>query len=251
MPSASATISELGWLPIQDLLNIKRINYYKYLVSLSDNRLPKFILNELNNMYIKSASCDFNYVKHIRDIFIEYGADHMYYDHDKICLSTFKKLVSNHYINTFHDNVNKCKSLLHFNKCKESTSMSEYLKSTCGFRAIQLKFKIRTGISGMGEDLMRQKRGTGTCHCGDYESLKHLVFYCNTYNIPRNKLYTNIQSSYGNDVFNDFINNPSHYLYDLLGSHNNDLMCIFLILLQKAQNTLQCDSLCGCFSAKT
>ncbi len=131
------------------------------------------ILNELNNVYNKGTPCNFNYIKHIKDIFVEYGADYMLYDHDKFCLSTFKKLVSNRYINDFSDNVNKCKSILHNTKCKESTSMPECLKSVNCFRSIQRKFKLRTGISGIGEDLMRQKRGTGSFHCGGYESLKH------------------------------------------------------------------------------
>ena len=229
MPSATATIGELGWLPINDMLNIKRISYYKHLLSMNNERLPKRIYNALCELNSKDKPCAFNYVRYTKDILNQYGADHMFQDDEMLNISTFKKLVTDQYMHVLKNVTMDKSSLIYYGKSEDDTSMAKYLKTqNCSYKAIQLKFKLRTGVAGIGEDLHRQHRGTGTCHCGGYESVKHLIFYCGTYSNARVQLYMNIRQSYGDDLFNNFMANPSSYLYRLLGNTNDDFNVHFL-----------------------
>ena len=57
--------------------------------------------------------------------------------------------------NTIH--VYEKASLLHYRVVKENTLQSQYLKcQNVGFKGLQLKFKLRAGVSGIGEYLYRQ-----------------------------------------------------------------------------------------------
>lgn len=112
--------------------------------------------------------------------------------------------------------------------------MSAYLKcNTSTFKGIQLKFKLRTGVAGIGEDLMRQKRGDGTCPmCGQFESLKHLMFNCKSYANERQILYNGIKESYKEDIFNALIQDPSSFMYHLLGDHDDNFNKHFLSFIK-------------------
>ena len=108
--------------------------------------------------------------------------------------------------------------------------ISPYLQTgTSNFKNVQLKFKLRCGISGLGEDLDRQNRGDGLCpHCNDFESLKHFILYCPLYAMVRQKLYHGIYNVYGSDMFNLFLQNDDFAILMLLGDHDNYFNELFL-----------------------
>ena len=237
MPSIVATCGELGWLPILESLNISRISYYSRLLSMSEDRLTKQIFNEL---MITPAIPSFNYVDNIKDMLIDKGVDYMYNNQDTLCIHTYKKLVWSKYNYDFTTTVRNMSSLKYFAVLKEGTAMSSYLHSqSIPFKGIQLKFKLRTGIAGLGEDLMRQHRGEGLCQkCGAFESLKHFIFQCTAYNSPRKIMMDTILVT-DRDIFNLFISDYNFAIQCVLGDHGglfNDCFIRFLISAWKLRN---------------
>ena len=106
---------------------------------------------------------------------------------------------------------------------------------TSKFKNVQLKFKLRCGIGGLGEDLYRQNRGDGMCsHCNVFESLKHFILYCPLYATERQKLYHGINNVYGSDMFNLFLQNDDFAILMLLGDHDDNFNELFLDYLGPA-----------------
>lgn len=233
-PSASALLAELGWMPLSYALNIKRVSYYKYLLEMSDNRLPKMIYRQLLELDRKNVPLAFNYVSCMRKIFTSTGLDYMFDSAENVCTKSFNKLYTLSYANQFKTDIENMPSLCHFRIVKKDTFISEYLKGKSSFKSIQLKLKARLGVLGIGDDLKRQHRGDGKCNCGNYESLKHLVFYCTNYSLQRKKLFENISKKCDNYVFNDFINDPSSFMYLMLGDEDDHFNVAFSKFLHEA-----------------
>ena len=126
-------------------------------------------------------------------------------------------------------------SLQHYKMVKENTFMSTYLNANTKFKNIQLKFKFRNGVSDLGVDLNRQKRGSAMCkNCGSFESLKHFIFYCSAYNKERAKMFKNIQYSCDDNIFNMFIQNHDFALCMLLGDHDDALNSHFMEYVEQS-----------------
>jgi hypothetical protein len=236
MPSKTATLAELGWLPISDYLDIKRISYYDHLIHMNSNRVTKAVYNELVKLHCDNQSTPFNYVESIQNILNKKGLDFMLNDINSVSVKAFKKFTSTCHNDQFQRDVNECSSLIHYRLVKENTSMSGYLDcDNKNFKAIQLKFKLRTGVSGIGEDLFRQKRGMGDCKfCGKFESIKHLIFNCPVYEAERQEMMNNIHKVYGDYTFKVFQNDLNFALYAVLGDHDDDFNRHFLDFLSKA-----------------
>jgi hypothetical protein len=177
----------------------------------------------------------FNYINLISNILSDKGLDHMLKDVSELSLPTFKRFTSMCYEEKFIRDIANRSSLVHFRTVKENTLTSSYLHSQAPFTAIQLKFKLRTGVSGIGEDLYRQERGLGRCKaCGDFESLKHFILYCKQYAVPRQKMFSAIKISYGDEIFSRFLQNHDFAIICLLGDHDDDFNRHFLSYLQTA-----------------
>ena len=224
MPASTSTIAELGWLPISDYLNISRIAYFCHLHKMEPNRLPRIIFNELDKLYRNNTDTAFNYIGNIRDILVKEGLDHMFDNPESCNTKTFKSFVTANYQCRFNNDIMQASSLKYFCMVKENTFMSSYLQSRGCFKGVQLKFKLRNGVSGLGEDLLRQKRGTGMCgHCGCFESLKHFLFFCPAYNSVRIELYKNLRFTCDTNIYNMFIQNFDFAICMLLGDHDDVL----------------------------
>ncbi len=103
------------------------------------------------------------------------------------------------------------------------------------FKSIQLKFKLRNGVSGLGEDLYCQKRGSGLCKkCGYFETLKHFIFHCKAYTAERQALYNSIKHACDDNVFNLFLQNLDFALCLLLGDHDDCFNEHFLKFIAEA-----------------
>ena len=114
-------------------------------------------------------------------------------------------------------------SLRYFRLVKEGTGSSSYLFSRSSFKNIQLKFKFRCGVIGLGENLHRKIRESGLCKmCGCYETLKHFLFYCPAYTDIRLILYDQLRFSC-TDIFNLFLNDLDFATCILLGGHDDIL----------------------------
>jgi hypothetical protein len=235
MPSTTATLGDLGWKPISEHLNIARISYYAHILDMPNERLPKTVYNELLVTHNETDNIGFNYIDHIKRTLAEKGLDHMFNNSKLLSVSSFKRLTSMIYEQEFVTEINERSSLLHYRSVKENTLVSHYLYSCASYKAVQLKFKLRTGISGIGEDLHRQKRGPGYCKaCGRFETVKHFILQCEHYATIRVSMLNGIKATYGDDVFSLFIQDQDFALQCLLGDHDNDFNSHFLSYLQKA-----------------
>ena len=83
----------------------------------------------------------------------------------------------------------------------------EYLASDKGtLRAVQLKFKLRTGVLCIGADLHRQHRDPGLCKlCNVFGTAKHIIFQCPAFNKERQIMLTYIKANVHSDIFYLFI----------------------------------------------
>ena len=106
----------------------------------------------------------------------------MFKNPDQCNVKRFKSLTTTCHQQQFEKDISSQSSLMYYRIVKENTFLSKYLMSRSIFKTLQLKFKLRCGVSGLGEDLYRQKRGLGLCkHCGAFEIIKHMfgfLYYC-------------------------------------------------------------------------
>jgi hypothetical protein len=240
MPSASAILSELGWLPILDIMDMKIINYFNYVCTLPESRLVKCVLRELIITEDENVDTKFSYVKHVKQLLNEKGLDHLFEviieGNDSSLHNTYKQFTLQSYRNTFHDQLLNSSSLKHFQAVKENTFTPGYIESKVhNFKWIQLKFRLRTGISSLGEDIKRQNRGQGLCKfCGNFESLKHFMLQCNAYILPRSNMFHNLKMVYDPETFSAFISDQTFAMYCLLGDHDDNFNRCFIEYLSSA-----------------
>ena len=233
-PSNAALLGELGWLPIIDQLNINRVSYYKHILQMDRNRLCRVVYKELLQIHTSGKATPFNYIGSMKDILMDKGLDHMFNNVENLSLPTFKQFTHCQYNNKFEQDISHRSSLLHYRMVKSNSYASSYTLSQHSFKWIQLKLKMRCGVSGLGEDLYRQHRDPGLCkYCGSFESLKHFVFICGAYAEERQSMYNAIHKAY-EPIFNVFLSNQDFALYALLGDHDNDFNKLFLEYLSKA-----------------
>lgn len=171
----------------------------------------------------KNTPVIFKYIETVKDILERKGLDFMFNNCNELSIATFKKFTSMCYNDDFNTSL-MCKSSLKYYRClKSNTKLSAYLCAKSNFHATRIKFQLRTGISGIGEDLFRQKRGSGNCtSCGQFETLKHVLLYCNKYSEHRLALYNSIKLNFGDIGLNLFMQNSDYALSCLLGD-NDDL----------------------------
>ena len=220
-PATSSTLGDLGWLPISDQMNINRIAYFNHIQQMSCHRLPKIVYQELQKLYDTNVKTPFNYLGFIKSIFEEKGLDFMFNEPERCCVRTYKRLTYSCYGYSFYRDIDSHSSLKYYKHIKQNTFCSEYLMSKFPFKNTQIKFKIRNGVSGLGEDLHRQQRDNGLCkHCGSFESLKHYLFHCDAYNSARKTMYQSIKQTSTED-FNVFIRDPDYAICKLLGDHDD------------------------------
>ena len=235
MPSKDALLGELGWLPIKDELAIKRISYFIHLNNMPQQRLAKRIFDELK-FHNQPANNSFPYFAHIEKIYQDYGADHLYQHLGNHDISAFKNAVHNDYQQRFNTALHSHSSLRYYRALKSSTDCSAYLLSSIHkFKAIQLKFKLRVGVSTLGEDTHRQRRGDGRCpFCNEFETLKHFTFQCQTYDYERQLMLKYIFDNVDGDIFNIFIQDLDCAMGLLLGEHDTIFNTAFLTFVDKA-----------------
>ena len=226
-PSRTGIIGEFGWIPIIENLNIARISYYKDVLSMSNTRLPNIVYSEMMRL---QTPMPFKYVKNITALLNDKGLDCMLDDHDKLSVQTFKDFTWSKYKHEFADGINNSSSLAHYRMVKETTFMPAYMTSLkVPFKGIQLKSKLRLGIGGLGEDLVRQHRGEGRCkNCDEFETLEHFILKCPAYNLPRAVMQEGIVKNVDDETFNMYIQDTRTAIYCLLGDHDNVFNRYFL-----------------------
>ena len=120
---------------------------------------------------------------------------------------------------------------------KTNTSVSPYLMSNSSFKNITIKFKLRNGVSNLGEDLFRQNRDNIMCKfCGAFESLQHFIFHCDAYSECRTKMYRDLSIQCDDYQFCTFLQDQTFALYQLLGDHDDIFNKCFLDFLGSAWN---------------
>jgi hypothetical protein len=235
MPSQIATLGELGWLPITNHLDNLRVSYFMHLKSMDDHRLTKIIFNELSNLYNANVPTPFAYFKNMKNIFIERGVDHFFSSHKNDVVTQFRGFNHACYAETFSKAIDNLPSLKYYKLLKMDMQCTPYLYSNSNFKAVQIKFKLRTGVAGLGEDLLRQKRDDGFCkYCRKFETLKHFIFYCPAYATERQTLFFNVAKAVDTETFSLFIQNVDSALGYLLGDHDDIFNKQFLLFVQKA-----------------
>ena len=234
-PSKYATLCELGWLPISYELDIRRMSYYKYLNNLNELRLAKIVFTELRELYNENIDTNFAYFKNIRNICQSQGLDHIFLNAGDINLHQFKTFVQANCYSEMREKMSELPSLELFKTLKQNHACSPYLTCKSAFRSIQLKFKLRTGVLGLGADIKRQHRGSGQCpHCNVFDSYKHFIFYCNNLKNERVKMFQSFYLSLPDDVFSKILQNPELTFQLLLGDQNDIFNSVFLDFLVNA-----------------
>jgi hypothetical protein len=237
MPSQTATIGELGWTPIIDHLDNLRVSYFNHLKNMDNHRLTKQIFNEMLTLHSNNVPTCFQYFGNIKSIFAQRGVDHLFntdINMDSSNVITFKQFNLMHRIVNTHQEMDNYSSLKHYRFLKQNTHCSDYLYSDHNFKSVQLKFKLRTGVLGIGEDFVRQKRGPGYCKgCGAFESLKHFILYCPAYLKERQIMLLNVRKETDDETFSTFIQHADVMLSYLLGDHDDVFNKMFLTFLHK------------------
>jgi hypothetical protein len=223
MPSKLATLGELGWLSILDEMDIKRVAYFFHHSQMNDDRLTKIVFQQLNECYQMNIDLPFNYMEYMKNIFVNRGLDHMFQDAgtNSCSVTKFKAAVSKIHCEVFMRKMEDMSSLRVYRLVKENTHCSPYLLSKEGtFKAKQLKFKLRTGVSGLGDDLYRQHRNPGLCkYCNKYENLQHFLLMCPAYHDARVSMMTKLKDRLDPDVFSFYLHNIDLTIYAMLGDH--------------------------------
>jgi hypothetical protein len=242
MPSQIAAIGELGWTPIIDDLDNLRVSYFNHLKNMDNHRLTKQIFNEMFTLHSNNVPTCFQYFDNIKLIFAQRGVDHLFNTDIDIdngngnVIKTFKHFnFMNRIVNTRQE-LDNYSSLKYYRFLKQDTHCSEYLYSDHNFKSVQLKFKLRTGVLGIGEDYVRQKRGPGQCKgCGEFESLKHFILYCPAYMYleERQIMLFNIRKETDDVNFSSFIQHDDGMICYLLGDHDDVFNKMFLTYLHK------------------
>ncbi len=231
-PSAVATIAELGWLPIDGELDIKRIEYFQRLKQMDDTRVTKMVFNELQDLHLSHIDTPFKYFKSMKVIFEKYGLD-QWMNMDVFPIKRLKHFVYEKCARERMDHISMKPSLNNFTKSEEGCS--SYLLTKASFSSVQLKFKLRTGVLGLGEDMARQHRGTGLCHlCGLYENPKHFTLHCPLFNTEREFMVNNIKEYTNDAMFGEIISSPKNFMHLLLGEHDNVFNSAFINFISLA-----------------
>ena len=167
----------------------------------------------------------FKYFSSIKDIYIRAGLDHHFSKHSNVTVSCFKKSMLSSCQTNFMCDLNKCDSLYLYKYLKHDVYPSEYLMSyKHNFKSVRLKFKLRSGILGLGCDLHRQKQDDGLCkYCRAFECVSFHV-HCPAYMAERQRLYNGISIGIHDEIFNFFISD-----FDLLYVHCFVIVMKFLI----------------------
>ena len=87
----------------------------------------------------------------------------------------------------------------------------------------------------IGEDMLRQHRGLGTCSscsCGEFESLKHYVFKCPAFSTQRLKMFDKLKVLCDTSSFNMFLTDTNYALYMVLGDCDDVFNKCFLEYLK-------------------
>ena len=238
MPSRTATLCDLDWLPITDELDIKRASYYKHLREMDDSRLTKIVFNELFSLYDSNTNTAFEYFHNVRMLFEDRGVDHMF--NNDFSFKTFKEHVTLNHQNNVINDLESQPSLRLYRLIKSDDRCSSYLCNKGSFKAVQLKFKLRTGTLGLGEDHHRQHRDSWYCKfCGSFETVKHFILFCDAYNVDRFNMFSRLRQSIHEETFNLMISDPEFALFCLLGDHDDIFNWCFLSFLESAWSTRQ------------
>ena len=146
------------------------------------------------------------------------------FHNDTIDLSYLKQLIYQQNYERFLEDIMEHTSLCTYRSVKQEYSCAPYLLSTTSFRGKQLKFKLRTGVLGLGADLHRQNRGDGQCSaCNEFESHKHFVIHCRLFTELRAKLYNDIRLIVGDFIFSMYLREPNVLFGELLGDHDGPM----------------------------
>ena len=122
-------------------------------------------------------------------------------------MSTMKDGVHHHHCNVFENDINNVSSLQLYRNVRSSLNRTSYRCSKLLFKAIQLKFNLRTGVLVPGADLHREKRGDSLCkHCGSFESARHLLLHCDAYSRVGHDMYLNMKTLVDTNTFNIILN---------------------------------------------
>ena len=151
--------------------------------NLDDDKVAKNVFNGLWEQYAESGSEVFKYFLNIKDIYMQASMDHHFINHSNVTDSCFKESMLCSRQTNFMCDLNNYDTLYLYKYLKHDVYPSEYIMSYMhNFNAVQLKFKLRCGIIGLGCDLHRQKRDDCVCkYHRAFKSIRHFIFHCPAY----------------------------------------------------------------------
>ena len=197
-PVAAATIADLGWLPINMILERMRIKYFHRMkFDLPNTRLCKQIFDALLEVDSGSQqqSKAWPYTDEVKKVFNNVAMDRAFYSENPEWLRYFFKISLDAYKISFFNEIDDRKSLRWYQKFKRSTFGERYLFNCHDFAGARLKFQARTGCLGLGEDKERWGLSNGLCVlCNqNKEDLNHFLLLCPALNEIRTNFYNKLE----------------------------------------------------------
>ena len=191
-PASVATLGDLGWLPINVILDRARAKYFHRLKhELPQTRLCCRLFDDMMESFNDNDMKVWPYMSEIKKMLNNVGMDHIFRSTKQNWMDAFYKLsLEGCKLNFFREIVSK-KSLSWYRAIKRPTFGEVYMNDIGNFQGIRLKFMARTGCLGLGEDRERWgHQDLSCCLCmARYENLPHFLFLCHGLNKVRVKHY--------------------------------------------------------------
>ena len=234
-PASCALLSDLGWLPIDHLMDNMRFKYFKRL----SNEIDKNWL--LYKIWDKIKCTGSNYSDNIKTLLSERGSDFSYDQQGfstKQNIRAFNAIGRNTYLNNYLHEICQKSTLQWYQNFKLDTKPANYLYTPCDFVSAQLKFKARSGCIKIGVTLRNWGMTDGMCtRCNNKEldDYEHFLFKCSClapfhdilYGAICNDLYTLNRD----DIWTFFNSSIITKINFLLGDHgyfiNSDIGKLF------------------------
>jgi hypothetical protein len=181
----AALLGDLGWCPIQDIHNQRKVKYFSRLLDLDLHRWPKLLLNALMTFYNNDTTLRYKWLNCINNSLVNCGLDHAFsvqnHSSNRSWFKSFHHIYRNQYNIDWYSAACSKSSLNSYVLLKRQPNLENYLLDNKDFYGASLKFKARSNTLPLnGRTRAWEPNNSGLCQlCNDgIEDLKHFMFTC-------------------------------------------------------------------------
>ena len=207
-PAKQALLGDLGWKPICDLIDKRRIDYFVYLKNSLMDGLHRDVFNSLYDDFKSGNEGPWPYFSNIKTVLSKYGLDDVIHRNDVEWYYSFLQISEDMRKSELVEGIQDRSSLGTYKLLKQTTRMDRYLKSDMDFYGQKIKFKARSGCLGLGSDLKRWKKSNGictACNLNSEDTIEHRLLFCPFDIQKRLEFHNNVLQIVGADVLNVYL----------------------------------------------